>query len=74
MGHLEGITFIDSKGDGRYFISNSKDQSIKLWDIRKMSSSATAAWYVNILVGLSWLSWNHICTGFLYVSTSYLWS
>ncbi|XP_062022977.1 LEC14B protein [Rosa rugosa] len=42
-GHLEGITFIDSKGDGRYFISNSKDQSIKLWDIRKMSSSATAA-------------------------------
>lgn len=64
MGHLEGITFIDSKGDGRYFISNSKDQSIKLWDIRKMSSSATAAWYVNILAGLSWLSWNHICTGF----------
>ncbi|XP_050267045.1 LEC14B protein isoform X1 [Quercus robur] len=41
MGHLEGITFIDSRGDGRYFISNGKDQSIKLWDIRKMSSEAT---------------------------------
>ncbi|XP_043719249.1 LEC14B homolog isoform X1 [Telopea speciosissima] len=40
-GHLEGITFIDSRGDGRYFISNGKDQTIKLWDIRKMSSSAT---------------------------------
>ncbi|XP_057427355.1 LEC14B homolog [Lotus japonicus] len=41
MGHLEGITFIDSRGDGRYFISNGKDQTIKLWDIRKMSSNAT---------------------------------
>ncbi|CAL0300564.1 unnamed protein product [Lupinus luteus] len=41
MGHLEGITFIDTRGDGRYFISNGKDQTIKLWDIRKMSSNAT---------------------------------
>ncbi|KAJ0977627.1 hypothetical protein J5N97_013101 [Dioscorea zingiberensis] len=40
IGHLEGITFIDSRGDGRYFISNGKDQSIKLWDIRKMSTKA----------------------------------
>ncbi|KAM7254000.1 hypothetical protein ACFE04_031682 [Oxalis oulophora] len=39
LGHLEGVTFIDSRGDGRYFISNGKDQSIKLWDIRKMASS-----------------------------------
>lgn len=38
IGHLEGITFIDSRGDGRYFISNGKDQTTKLWDIRKMSS------------------------------------
>ncbi|XP_042061953.1 LEC14B protein-like isoform X2 [Salvia splendens] len=37
-GHLEGITFIDSRGDGRYLISNGKDQAIKLWDIRKMTS------------------------------------
>lgn len=41
VGHLEGITFIDSRGDGRYFISNGKDQTIKLWDIRKMSSNNT---------------------------------
>ncbi|KAA8527513.1 hypothetical protein F0562_034772 [Nyssa sinensis] len=41
MGHIEGITFIDSRGDGRYFISNGKDQAIKLWDIRKMSSNVT---------------------------------
>lgn len=42
MGHLQGITFLDSRGDGRYFISNGKDQTIKLWDIRKMSSNAHA--------------------------------
>ncbi|XP_072998242.1 LEC14B protein-like [Typha latifolia] len=40
IGHLEGITFIDSREDGHYFISNGKDQTIKMWDIRKMSSSA----------------------------------
>lgn len=40
MGHLEGITSIDSRGDGRYLISNGKDQTTKLWDIRKMSSNA----------------------------------
>ncbi|KAF9610337.1 hypothetical protein IFM89_022007, partial [Coptis chinensis] len=43
MGHLEGITFIDSRGDGRYFISNGKDQTIKLWDIRKMPSNASSS-------------------------------
>ncbi|KAL3749313.1 hypothetical protein ACJRO7_010423 [Eucalyptus globulus] len=41
-GHLEGITFIDSRGDGRYLISNGKDQSTKLWDIRKMTSNSPA--------------------------------
>ncbi|KAK9810228.1 hypothetical protein WJX72_007006 [[Myrmecia] bisecta] len=38
VGHTEGITHIDPKGDGRYFISNCKDQSIKLWDLRCMLS------------------------------------
>ncbi|XP_039286743.1 DDB1- and CUL4-associated factor 11 [Nilaparvata lugens] len=37
-GHVDGITHIDSRGDGRHLISNSKDQTIKLWDIRKFSS------------------------------------
>jgi len=31
---------MDSRGDGRYLISNSKDQTIKLWDIRKFSPSS----------------------------------
>ncbi|KAK3576381.1 hypothetical protein CHS0354_018929 [Potamilus streckersoni] len=38
-GHSDGITYIDSKGDARYLISNSKDQTIKLWDIRCFSTS-----------------------------------
>lgn len=37
-GHSQGITYIDSKKDGRYFISNGKDQCIKLWDIRAMQN------------------------------------
>lgn len=36
-GHIDGITYIDSKNDGRYLLSNSKDQSIKLWDMRAFS-------------------------------------
>lgn len=37
VGHYDGITYIDSRNDGRYIISNSKDQSIKLWDLRVFS-------------------------------------
>jgi WD repeat-containing protein 23 len=33
-GHTEGITFVHSKGDGRYVLSNGKDQQMKLWDLR----------------------------------------
>jgi len=40
-GHMEGITFVATKGDGRYVISNSKDQTLKLWDIRKMMERPT---------------------------------
>ncbi|KAJ1984915.1 hypothetical protein H4R34_000366 [Dimargaris verticillata] len=40
LGHTEGITHIDAKGDGRYCVSNAKDQTIKLWDIRRMRSAA----------------------------------
>jgi len=38
VGHFDGITYIDSRNDGRYLISNSKDQSIKLWDLRAFST------------------------------------
>lgn len=39
VGHIEGLTYIDSKGDGRYVLSNGKDQSMKLWDIRMAMST-----------------------------------
>ena len=38
VGHTEGLTYVDSKGDGRYVLSNGKDQMMKLWDLRKMVS------------------------------------
>ena len=39
VGHTQGITHIDPKGDGRYLLSNSKDQTAKVWDVRKMISN-----------------------------------
>ncbi|KAK6353331.1 hypothetical protein TWF696_005299 [Orbilia brochopaga] len=40
LGHMEGLTYIDSKNDGRYILSNAKDQTMKLWDIRKLTERA----------------------------------
>ncbi|KAI9813858.1 MAG: hypothetical protein M1832_006070 [Thelocarpon impressellum] len=39
LGHTEGLTYVDSKGDGRYVLSNGKDQTMKLWDLRKMMTT-----------------------------------
>ncbi|XP_050237416.1 LEC14B protein isoform X2 [Mercurialis annua] len=56
-GHLEGITFLDSRGDGRYLISNGKDQTIKLWDIRKMTSNYTCAGLRNYEWDYRWMDY-----------------
>ncbi|GFN89835.1 Ddb1- and cul4-associated factor 11 [Plakobranchus ocellatus] len=53
-GHSDGITFIDSKGDGRYFISNSKDQTLKLWDVRHFSDTAGIAETKRIVAAARW--------------------
>jgi len=42
LGHVHGITHVSSKGDGRYLISNGKDQCVKLWDVRNMISAKDA--------------------------------
>ena len=42
VGHGAGVTHLDSRGDGRYLISNCKDQTIKLWDVRKMVEPSAA--------------------------------
>ncbi|KAI0162023.1 WD40-repeat-containing domain protein [Xylariaceae sp. FL1272] len=36
VGHIQGLTYMDSKDDGRYLLSNGKDQSMKLWDLKMM--------------------------------------
>ncbi|KAL8413634.1 hypothetical protein RB594_005048 [Gaeumannomyces avenae] len=40
VGHVNGLTYVDSKGDGRYILSNGKDHCVKLWDLRAVMSSA----------------------------------
>jgi WD repeat-containing protein 23 len=42
LGHTEGLTYIDSKNDGRYILTNGKDQKAKLWDLRKVMSTSKA--------------------------------
>lgn len=58
LGHTEGLTYIDSKGDGRYVISNAKDQTCKLWDLRKMVSTDVGE-RVNPQVSKKLLQINH---------------
>eukprot|EP00111_Clytia_hemisphaerica_P016018 TCONS_00047376-protein len=53
-GHVNGITYVSSKNDGVHFISNSKDQSIKLWDIRHFSSEETVREARSIVANQSW--------------------
>ncbi|KAH9944278.1 WD40 repeat-like protein [Epithele typhae] len=39
IGNTEGITYVSAKGDGRYVISNGKDQILRLWDLRMMRTN-----------------------------------
>ncbi|VDN56555.1 unnamed protein product [Dracunculus medinensis] len=42
-GHRDGIVSIDTKGDDRYILTSSKDQSIKIWDLRMFSPNSACA-------------------------------
>lgn len=55
-GHIDGITYIDSKNDGRYLLSNSKDQSIKLWDMRMFSPKEAEA---NVRASMQRRTWDY---------------
>jgi len=41
-GHTEGIAYIDACPDGYTVLTNSKDQTIKLWDVRNFSEERMA--------------------------------
>ncbi|CAG9462039.1 unnamed protein product [Pedinophyceae sp. YPF-701] len=41
LGHTEGVCHTDPLGDGRYLLSNGKDQCARLWDIRRMHDGAS---------------------------------
>ncbi|KAK6041656.1 WD domain, G-beta repeat protein, partial [Cooperia oncophora] len=53
-GHRDGITYIDARGDDRFLLSNSKDQTIKLWDLRRFSNEETVRKTVNCVRQQSW--------------------
>ncbi|KAF2674550.1 WD40 repeat-like protein [Microthyrium microscopicum] len=54
LGHVEGVTYVDSKDDGRHLLSNSKDQTCKLWDIRKCTSPESARSVDSTAYSQSW--------------------
>jgi WD repeat-containing protein 23 len=43
QGHCHGLTHVESKKDGVYFLTNSKDQTMKLWDIRTLQNPSNLA-------------------------------
>uniref|UniRef100_A0A0R3RW85 WD_REPEATS_REGION domain-containing protein n=1 Tax=Elaeophora elaphi TaxID=1147741 RepID=A0A0R3RW85_9BILA len=53
-GHRDGITYIDSHGNDRYILTNSKDQSIKIWDLRRFSSSSAEKVTLNAVRKQRW--------------------
>ena len=53
-GHADGLVYIASKGDGRYLATNSKDQSIKLWDLRRFSDSDDVIHGLRAAAGQRW--------------------
>uniref|UniRef100_A0A663F5M1 DDB1 and CUL4 associated factor 11 n=1 Tax=Aquila chrysaetos chrysaetos TaxID=223781 RepID=A0A663F5M1_AQUCH len=53
-GHRDGITFLHPRGDGRYLASNSKDQTAKLWDLRRPAGPAGLAAARRAVARQSW--------------------
>ncbi len=43
VGHTDGVCHLDARADGRHLLSNSKDQSAKVWDARALRPARAAA-------------------------------
>jgi WD40 repeat protein len=65
IGHTEGITNVSAKGDGRYVISNGKDQALRLWDLRKMRTNEEYEAVANISYGIRNYDYRYIRPYFL---------
>ena len=61
VGHTEGVTHLDARGDGRYVLSNAKDQTAKLWDVRRMTSWQNTINMHRRDLGLPNLQWDYRC-------------
>uniref|UniRef100_A0A8V5G9W3 Uncharacterized protein n=2 Tax=Melopsittacus undulatus TaxID=13146 RepID=A0A8V5G9W3_MELUD len=55
-GHRDGVTFLHPRGDSRYVLSNSKDQSCKLWDLRCPTGPNVSLCVSMCLYGSLWVS------------------
>ena len=75
-GHVDGLTYVDSRGDGRHLITNSKDQSIKLWDMRKFSGSDAQESTYQVVRNHNWdYRWQNVpwrCEAFFFFHFSIL--
>ncbi|KAJ3132124.1 hypothetical protein HDU90_007557 [Geranomyces variabilis] len=59
VGHTEGVTYLDSKSDGRYALSNGKDQTMKMWDLRKCVEAGQFASDETLQVGYYAENWDY---------------
>ncbi|XP_071885888.1 DDB1- and CUL4-associated factor 11 [Anas platyrhynchos] len=53
-GHRDGVTFLHPRGDGRYLVTNSKDQTAKLWDLRRPAGPGVLAAARRAVARQSW--------------------
>jgi WD40 repeat protein len=65
IGHTEGITNVSAKGDGRYVISNGKDQALRLWDLRKMHTNAEYEKVANDFYGIRHYDYRYLPPAFI---------
>jgi WD40 repeat protein len=47
LGHSHSITSLDSRGDERYIVSNSKDQTAKIFDLRRATTEVADIAYTH---------------------------
>lgn len=47
LGHFDGVTYIDPRNDGHYVLTNAKDQSIKIWDLRQPTPTSKVKKHIN---------------------------